>query len=157
MTDDKWKKCLKYFILFITGYCLYIAIEITFRGYSYVLMGLVGAITFILNDRIQNVISWETDIILQGCIGSAMVTLFELVIGELYKFMNWAPMWDYSSVPLNFDGVICFPFSLIWIALSIVGIFISDSINYYMLHESPQPYYRILGYRFMLPKRSCEE
>ena len=54
-------------------------------------------------------------------------------------------MWNYSNVPLNFDGVVCVPFSLIWVGLSIVGILVADAINYYMLNIQPCPYYKCLG------------
>ena len=150
------KHFLKYIILFLVGYCVYIAIEVTFRNYSFPLMGIVGAISFILIDRINEVMPWDTDLIIQSIIGSLIVTTFELVVGEGLKIINQPPMWDYSSLPLNFDGVICFPFSLIWILLSAIAIILADSINYYLLHEEPVPHYRILGKNFSLPKRICE-
>lgn len=150
------KHILKYLILFLVGYCVYIAIEVTFRNYSFPLMGIVGAISFILIDRINEVMPWDTDLIIQSVIGSLIVTVFELIVGEGLKFFNQPPMWDYSSLPLNFDGVICLPFSLVWVLLSAIAILLADAINYYLLHEEPAPHYKILGYRFSFPKRSCE-
>ena len=150
------KHILKYLILFLVGYCVYIAIEVAFRNYSFPLMGIVGAISFILIDRINEVMPWDTDLIIQSVIGSLIVTMFELIVGEGLKFFNQPPMWDYSSLPLNFDGVICLPFSLLWVLLSAIAIFLADAINYYLLHEEPAPHYKILGYRFSFPKRSCE-
>lgn len=54
-------------------------------------------------------------------------------------------MWDYTDLPLNFDGVICLPYSLLWILVSIVGIIIADAINYYVFDEKTVPYYKLLG------------
>ena len=150
------KQVLKYIILFLVGYCVYIAIEVTFRNFSFPLMGIVGAVSFILIDRINEVIPWNTDLIIQSIIGSLIVTIFELVVGEGLKIFNQPPMWDYSSLPFNFDGVICLPFSLIWVLLSAIAIILADSINYYLLHEEAVPHYRILGKNFSLPKRICE-
>lgn len=150
------KHILKYLILFLVGYCVYIAIEVTFRNYSFPLMGIVGAISFILIDRINEVMPWDTDLIIQSVIGSLIVTTFELIVGEGLKFFNQPPMWDYSSLPLNFDGVICLPFSLVWVLLSAIAILLADAINYYLLHEKPTPHYKILGFQFSFPKRSCE-
>ena len=150
------KHILKYLILFLVGYCVYIAIEVTFRNYSFPLMGIVGAISFILIDRINEVMPWDTDLIIQSLIGSLIVTMFELIVGEGLKFFNQPPMWDYSSLPLNFDGVICLTFSLVWILLSAIAILLADAINYYLLHEEPTPHYKILGFQFSFPKRSCE-
>lgn len=149
------KYFFKYLILFLVGYCVYIAIEVTFRNYSFPLMGIVGAISFILIDRINEVMPWDTDLIVQSIIGSLIVTIFELIVGEGLKFFNQPPMWDYSSLPLNFDGVICLQFSLVWILLSVIAIFLADAINYYLLHEEPTPHYKILGFQFSFFKRSC--
>lgn len=52
-------------------------------------------------------------------------------------------MWDYHNMPLNIDDIICLPFSFIWIFLSIIAIFIADSINYYVFDETPVPYYKL--------------
>lgn len=150
------KHILKYLVLFLVGYCVYIAIEVTFRNYSFPLMGIVGAISFILIDRINEVMPWDTDLIIQSVIGSLIVTMFELIVGEGLKFFNQPPMWDYSSLPLNFDGVICLPFSLVWVLLSAIAIFLADAINYYLLHEEPTPHYKILRFRFSFPIRRCE-
>lgn len=61
------------------------------------------------------------------------------------KLQGHLPMWDYSNMPFNFEGVICLPFSLIWIGVSIIGIFIADAIKYYMFGELPIPYYKLFG------------
>ena len=103
---------IKNIILFILGYCFYIAIEITYRGTSYILMGLIGAIAFVLIDKINDYISWDLDLLLQGCMGSALITFFELIVGE-FALSNpelLPRMWNYSNMPFNFDGVICLPF-----------------------------------------------
>lgn len=137
-------------VLFITGFCLYITIEVCYRGYSYSLMGLCGGLAFLLIDKINDKISWDIDILIQGLIGSAIITLFELIIGEL-SLNNILPMmWDYSNLPLNYKGIICLPFSLIWIGISIVAVFLADAINYYMLGVDDQvPYYKLFGKKIL--------
>lgn len=136
----------KNILLFLVGYCAYIAIEVTFRGVSYPLMGICAGLAVIIIDKINDYISWDIDIILQGVIGSIVITIFELIIGEISLRTELLPiMWIYSNVPLNFDGVVCVPFSLIWVGLSIIGILIADAINYYIFGESPIPYYKCFG------------
>lgn len=146
----------KLLTLFLVGYCTYLAIEVTYKNISYPLMGVVGGISLLLFDQINNRISWELDLLLQGCIGSAIVTGFEFVVGEGLKILNQPPMWDYSNMPLNYDGVICLPFSIIWVFVTILGIFVADAYNYYLFHDEPRPHYSILGYRFTMPKRYCD-
>ena len=147
---------IKYLTLFLVGYCAYIALEVTWRGYSYPLMGCVSGVSLLLFDQINNRISWNLDLFLQGFIGSAIVTSFELFIGEALKVINHPLMWDYSNMPLNYDGVICLPFSIIWIFVTILAILVADAYNYYLFHEEPRPHYSILGYRFTMPKRYCD-
>lgn len=131
-------------ILFVVGYCLYIAIEVTFRGYSFVLMGICGGLLFILIDCINEILPWKTDLLLQGCIGSFLITLCELIVGEINQAKG-ITMWDYTDMPLNYDGVICVPFSLLWIAVSIIAVVVADCINYYAFNISPVPHYYIFG------------
>lgn len=146
---------MKYYILFCVGFCTYSVIEVLFRGYTYFTMGVTGAIAFITIDKINNKISWDLDIILQGFIGSIIVTLLELIIGIYCIYKNIPPMWDYSSMPLNYKGVICVPFSIIWIFVSILGILVADLINYYILEEEPRPYYKLFGRKvFEYPDRN---
>lgn len=145
MMNGNENKFLRKAILFFVGFCSYITIEVCFCGYSYPLMGICGGLLMVVIDMVNDKISWDIDLILYGCIGSAIITFMELVIGELWKLIGFAPMWDYSNLPLNFDGVICLPFSLVWIALSIVGILVDDAINYYVFEILPVPYYRIFG------------
>lgn len=140
------KIIIKNIILFAVGYCVYIAIEVTYRGFSYPLMGLCGGLALMIMDKINDYISWDVDIIIQGSIGSIIITTFELIIGEISLHTDFLPiMWDYSNVLLNFDGVICLPFSLIWIGLSIIGILVADTINYYIINIQPCPYYKCMG------------
>lgn len=139
-------KTCKTLILFLTGYCLYIAIEVTMRGVSYPIMGVCGGLTILILDKINDWISWDTDILIQALCGGALVTFFELVIGELALHTDIFPvMWDYSDMPLNFDGVICLPFSLLWCVMSALAIFLADAINYYVLDDSRRPYYKLFG------------
>jgi uncharacterized membrane protein len=108
-------------------------------------MGICGGLIMLYLDNINEQISWDIDIFLYGILGSVVATLFELIIGESLKLLQLNAMWDYSDMPLNFDGIICLPFSLIWIVLSIVGVFIADAINYYVFEKLPVPYYKMFG------------
>ena len=45
---------VKPLILFLIGYCAYIAIEVTWRGVSYVQMGVCGGLIMLLVDQINN-------------------------------------------------------------------------------------------------------
>lgn len=139
---------IKYLVLFYVGFVTYITIEVLFRGYSFPLCGVMGAIDFILIDKINNKISWNLDLLIQGIIGSLIVTLSELIVGLFDKYYLHLSMWDYSNLPFNFMGVICIEFSIAWIFISIIAIFLADSINYYIFKEESVPYYHLFKWKF---------
>lgn len=127
------------------GFTTYISLEVCYRNVSFPLMGVLGAIAFLVLDQLNDRISWDMDILLQGCIGSVLITGMEFIIGNLSLAGVLPKMWDYSNVWLNYKGIICLPFSLIWIVLSICAIMLADAINYYIFDEQPIPYYRLFG------------
>ena len=135
----------KNLFLFYIGFTTYVSIEIIWKGSSHWIMGCCGGIALVLLDKINDKISWDTDILLQGCVGSVLITGMEFIIGNLYLAGLLPKMWDYSNMWLNYKGIVCLPFSLLWIVLSIVAIFLADSINYYIYKELPVPYYKLFG------------
>ena len=48
-----------------------------------------------------------------------MITAVELVTGLLVN--RDFRVWDYRTLPGNFKGQVCLPFSLLWIPLSMLG------------------------------------
>lgn len=147
---------VKYLILFYVGFTTYITIETLFRGYSFALMGLDGAICFLIFDKINEYIPWNVDLFIQGCIGSVVVTISELIIGLGLQYFNMQPMWDYSDQWMNYKGVICLLFSFLWIWLAIIGIIVADCINYYLLWNGDRPTYKLFGaINIKFPPRKC--
>lgn len=136
---------LKNTILFLIGFCVYITIEVLYRGFSYPLMGLCAGIAIVILDKINDLISWNVDILWQCLFGALLITLMELIIGKMFLAGYLPVMWDYSSVPLNYQGIVCVPFSIVWMALSFVAIIVADAINYYVFKEKPVPYYKCFG------------
>ena len=79
---------IKKLVLFLVGFCSYVTIEVLFRGYSFPLMGCCGGLLLLLLDPINDKISWDFDFLLYGCIGSAIITSIEFIIGESLKIFN---------------------------------------------------------------------
>lgn len=150
-------KVLKYIIMAVVGCSLYLMIEIFYRGYSFRLMGIGGALLFMMIGSLNNMFSWDLDLIIQGSIGATLITLFEAIIGSVDYYYLHIGMWDYSSLPLNYlNGKICVPFWVIWFFVSILIVFLADALDYYLFHESQRPYYSILGKpRIKFPERRC--
>lgn len=80
---------------------------------------------------------WE-----QGVIGALVITIAELITGYIVNIrLSWQ-IWDYSDMPLNFEGQICLPFSLLWVLVSIVAVIADDWLRYRMFDEEV-PTYRL--------------
>lgn len=153
------KHLSKFLMLFLTGYCVYIAIEVSFRGYSYVLMGIVGGICMLLINPINNNISWDMPLVLQMFVSAIIISILEIIAGKFALHILGVRMWDYSNMWGNaFESLFCPLFACAWFLLSGAAIVLCDMIDYYILHGI-RPYYRIWswkGKRHYLPERKCE-
>ncbi len=128
------KLLIKYLFLFLFGGFVYAGIEIGFRGYTYLLMGIVGAIAFVLIGLMNEIFQWDTPLLLQMLCGSLIVTFLELVVGSIL-LQHGIRMWDYSDQWLNYNGVICLRFSAIWFIISLFAIIVDDSLRYWVFDE----------------------
>lgn len=155
----KIKKYLfKNLILFFVGLCVYTTIEVWFRGYSYRLMGIVGGLIMIIEDKINDKISWDMPLIIQMILGGIIVTILELLSGEFALHILNIRMWDYTGQWMSMcDNLICPLFYFVWVILSGVAIILSDAINYYVIHTEQQPYYKRFNgtILYKMPKRIC--
>lgn len=151
---------LKNLVLFIAGFCLYITIETIFRGYSFTLMGCCGGLCVVVLDKINDHISWNLDLFWQALCGSLLITFMELVIGIIAKYSDLLPvMWNYSNIPFNFLGIICLPFSIAWLFISVIAIFLADAINYYIFEDTAVPHYILFGgvYTIVFHIKKCDK
>ncbi|MGN0624132.1 MAG: hypothetical protein ACI4JA_09315 [Oscillospiraceae bacterium] len=129
------KTALKYFAVFIIGALAYGLIEISVRGFSHITMGILGGLTMvvihILNDQRREGMNF----ILQIGISALFITAIEFLAGEILNVRLKMNIWDYSEVPLNYDGQICLPFVIFWIMLSVIGTMTDDLLRWKMFRE----------------------
>lgn len=133
---------LKYLFLFIIGGVVYYSMEMLFRGYSHYSMAILGGICFIACGLLNELLSWDTSLLLQGLIGSGIITVLEFVTGVLVNMILHLNVWDYSNMPLNVLGQICLPFSLLWVIIAIGAIILDDYIRYCFFDEE-KPRYKL--------------
>lgn len=129
------KTALKYFAVFIIGALAYGLIEISVRGFSHITMGILGGLTMvvihILNDQRREGMNF----VLQIGISALFITAVEFLAGEILNVWLKMNIWDYSEVPLNYDGQICLPFVIFWIILSVIGTITDDFLRWKMFRE----------------------
>ena len=137
---EKLKAILKHAVLALCGGCVYFLIEMAWRGHSHWTMAVLGGVCFVLIGDINEFIPWNMPLVLQGAIGSGIVTLLELVSGIILNLWLGLGIWDYSNMPFNFLGQICLPFSLLWVALSVVAVILDDWLRYWLFGEDRPTY-----------------
>lgn len=137
---EKLKAILKHAVLALCGGCVYFLIEMAWRGHSHWTMAVLGGVCFVLIGDINEFIPWNMPLVLQGAIGSGIVTLLELVSGIILNLWLGLGIWDYSDMPFNFLGQICLPFSLLWVALSVVAVILDDWLRYWLFGEDRPTY-----------------
>lgn len=130
-------------ILFVFGGLAYFGLEVLFRGHSHWTMFALGGFLFlILGELNEGLLEWDTPLILQGIIGSAIVTGAELATGMIHNVWLGLGVWDYSGMPLNYKGQICLPFSILWIFVSIAAVVLDDWLRYWLFGEE-RPHYTL--------------
>ena len=109
----------KKIILFCLGGGLYTLLELLWRGRSHGSMFLLGGGCFLMLGWLRRrSLSLPTKMLL----GSAGITAGELATGLLVN-QDYG-VWDYRDLPLNFLGQICASFSLLWIPVSLLGMWV---------------------------------
>ena len=133
---------LKYLFLFIIGGVVYYSMEMLFRGYSHYSMAILGGICFIACGLLNEFLSWDTSLLLQGIIGSGIITVLEFLTGVLVNIVLQLNVWNYSNMLLNVLGQVCLPFSLLWVIIAIGAIILDDYIRYCFFDEE-KPRYKL--------------
>ena len=131
----------KLLILFLIGGFTYVGIELCYRGYSHWTMFLLGGLCFVCVGGINNYIDYDMPIVLQSVIASIIITILEYICGYIVNIKLGLNVWDYSQLPFNLNGQICLLFSLIWMGIGMIAIFIDDYIRY-KLFDEPVPKYK---------------
>ena len=137
------KQILKQIFLYIIGGLIYLLIEILFRGHTHWTMFIIGGLCFTLIGLLNECPNLRLSLISQGVLGSIIITTLEFISGIIINIILKWNVWDYSNQPLNLLGQICLPFSLAWIFLAIIAVFVDDILRYIIFKEEI-PKYKIL-------------
>ena len=117
-----WRKS----ILFYLGGCVYMALELLWRGESFGSMFLAGGICFVLIGHL-NAVQPKLPLPLRALFGAGIVTAVELLFGLLVN-REYA-VWDYRGQPGNLWGHICPAFCLLWAVLALIVLLIHDPLE----------------------------
>lgn len=112
---------------FLMGFFIYSMIEIINRGYTHWTMALTGGLVMSILYAVNSI---RTISLIRSCfIGAFIITAIEFAVGVLVNIVMGWNVWDYSTVPMNFLGQICLPFSAAWFLLCIPAYYLCMAIR----------------------------
>ena len=112
------KRFLRIGGIFSLGAAGYPLIEIAWRGRTHILMSLAGGVCIVAVYYIAR-LPRRVPGVVKCLLGAAAITAVELSIGVVANIRLGYEIWDYSSIPFNFLGQICLPYSGLWFLLCI--------------------------------------
>ena len=113
-------------ILFYLGGCAYMGLELLWRGRSHGSMFVAGGTCFLLIGQLNRIAS-RLPLFLRAVAGAVIVTTVELGIGLLVN-RDYA-VWDYRHQAGNFMGQICPLFTVLWIPVSLLALYLHNLLS----------------------------
>ncbi len=118
----------KSLFIFLIGCLLFPVLEIIWQGYTHYSMALAAGICMLLINKICCEKLSSTSYFFKMLISALIITLVEFIVGVVFNKLLLMEVWDYSSLPFNFLGQICLPFTAVWFVLSLPAIFLCKMI-----------------------------
>ena len=120
-----WKQS----VLFYLGGCAYMGLELLYRGRTHGSMFVAGGTCFLLIGHLNHVHP-RLPLPLRAVAGAGIVTMVELGIGLLCN-RNFE-VWDYRDQAGNFLGQICPLFTMLWVPVSLMALFLHEQLSHGM-------------------------
>lgn len=103
--------------MFFLGAAVYPLMELAYRGRTHPSMALAGGLAAVVLQKISRI---HAPLWALGLVGGAAITAIEFTVGKVFN--RRYQVWDYRRTPLNVQGQICLPFTLVWSVLSMGAI-----------------------------------
>ena len=114
--------------LFCAGGAIYVTLELLWRGRSHSSMFLAGGSAFLLLGTLGR---FTKNPAARAIGGAGIITIIELLAGFLFN-RNYS-VWDYRDVTCNLRGQICLPFCLLWMPVSLLGIWFYEKFDRFLM------------------------
>ena len=116
------------------GGCLYVAVELLYRGRSHASMFLAGGVCFWLIGLLDEV--WPmAPMSVQMALGAWMIVCVEFLTGLIVNRWLKLGVWDYSGMRHNLMGQICLPFVACWTVLAGAAVLADDLLRLLLFGE----------------------
>ena len=110
-----WLKSLTVFFIGAFGYGI---IELLFRGYTHITMGVLGGMCLLFMSILNYFRTSFLSLLVCAVISGIFITVLEGAMGYFLNLKLHMNVWDYTENSYNLYGQICLKFALAWILLS---------------------------------------
>ena len=117
---------MEYILVYAAGGILYALLELLWRGWTHWTMMLCGGCCFTLMYLISKT---PMSLPRKWLLSATAVTVAEFFTGCLVNLRLGMGVWDYSRLPGNILGQICPRFTLLWLLLSVPGIWLCGALK----------------------------
>jgi uncharacterized membrane protein len=151
----------RYATIFVLAGIIYVFMEVAFtalifkmRGYSscisyFAFMGCTSVYMFFIGGLLGLLLGGINEIkflrrhlnmFFQALTGAVLITAVEFISGYILNIIFKFNLWSYSDiaingVPLNVEGQICLPFTVIWFFIAPVAFWFDDTVRALVYHE----------------------
>lgn len=126
---------MEHITVFLFGAALYAALETLWRGWTHWTMLICGGLCFLMMYMLSRISirPWRKCVL-----SAAGITVAEYFTGCLVNIrLGWA-VWDYSQRPLNLSGQICASYCLLWLLLSVPGLWLCTVLRRRLSRRIPR-------------------
>ncbi len=109
---------------FLVGAAGYPALEVLFRGRTHYSMALAGGLSTAL---IQEISRLPLPRLPQIALCALGITAVEYGCGRVWN--RSYGVWDYRHVPMNVQGQVCLPYTLLWCGMSAAALTVLDAVR----------------------------
>lgn len=99
--------------MFLLGAVGYPFLELLYRRRTHYSMAIAGGFSMVLINKLRRA---KCSPSIKALVCGVGITGIECICGYIWNRRH--QVWDYSRVPLNFNGQICAPYTLLWCGLS---------------------------------------
>ena len=120
-------KCLEYTAVSFTGAAGYGLLELLWRGWTHWTMLVVGGLCLLVMYGLANDTKfpyWQVWVL-----SAVFITTAEFVSGSIVNIALAWRVWDYTAVPGNLLGQICPQYCLLWLGLSVPGVWLCRELR----------------------------
>lgn len=121
---------LEFLAVYLTGAAGYGALELLWRGWTHWTMLVVGGLCLCFMYYLANyshLPRWQ-----MWVLSCAFITTAEFVSGGIVNIVLGWQVWDYTAIPGNLLGQICPSFCLLWLGLSVPGIWLCGQMQKFL-------------------------